>query len=196
MCIAILCSSNCPWIIGGYYMKKNIITVLTLFLITSMSGLLLSVFNNLTSERIEKNNLIKIEKVAKNVFDDTNTINVIEIKDNEAVNKKIECLDINEKVIGYLYQANGNNSFGSISLLVAIKDDLVISVDFLKLDQSYGKIAKENTNKIYNTNDGLLFDVIKNYDDIELKCGATSSSTLIQDLVLECVKVYGDSNEG
>ena len=102
----------------------------------------------------------------------------------------------NEKVIGYLYQANGNNSFGSISLLVAIKDDLVISVDFLKLDQSYGKIAKENTNKIYNTNDGLLFDVIKNYDDIELKCGATSSSTLIQNLVLECIKVYGDSNEG
>jgi hypothetical protein len=177
-------------------MKKNIITVLTLFLITSMSGLLLSVFNNLTSERIEKNNLIKIEKVAKNVFDDTNTINVIEIKNNEVVNKKIECLDINEKVIGYLYQANGNNSFGSISLLVAIKDDLVISVDFLKLDQSYGKIAKENTNKIYNTNDGLLFDVIKNYDDIELKCGATSSSTLIQNLVLECIKVYGDSNEG
>ena len=168
-------------------MKKNVLTVLTLFLITSMSGLLLSFVNGFTSERIEKNNIAKIERIAKEVFDDTNRVEIIEL-DGEIVVKKIECYDANEQVCGYLYQANGSNSFGSVNLLVSVKGEEVIRVDFLSLNQSYGKIAKTHVEETYNGSTHLAFSDV---DDVNVKCGASESAKLIKSLVLECIKVHG-----
>lgn len=173
-------------------MKKNVLTVLTLFLIASISGLLLFSFNELTVPIIEKNLQLKVEKVAKEIFPNTNSIKSTIIENYVYVTEEIICYNENDEVEGYLYKSYGVNAFGNIILLVGIKNDKVIQVEFLKLDQSYKDIAEMHTNNVYNKTE-LSFGEIK---DVDVKSGASYSSKLIRDMILECSKVFGEKYEG
>ena len=172
-------------------MNKNIKTVLTLFLISGLSGLLLNIFNNFTAERIEKNYTKKIEKIAKSVFVDTTNIDIISISGYDFVVSEVKCYNNDNVEIGSLFEAKGNNKFGNISLLVAIENNCIKEVKILSMKQSYGKTAKSFIEKTFS--DDLAFEYVEGLD---LKCGATYSAELIKSLVSDVIKVYGDRYEG
>lgn len=172
-------------------MKKNIITILTLVIITSFSGLFLFAVNEITSPIIAANMSAQVDELAKEIFADTVETVSNEIIDNEYVTEEIVCFNVSGEIIGYLYKATGSNAFGSITILVGFDEDVVVQVEFLSLSQSYADVARTHTDETYNE-DSLSIDDL---DGLNLTSGATYSSTLINTLIIESAKVYGDNNE-
>ena len=172
-------------------MKKNIKTVITLFLISGISGLLLNTFNNFTAERIKENYINKIEKIAFSIYEEAESIEIINIDGYEFVVSEIKCFNLDKVEVGSLFEVKGNNKFGSISLLVAIDNNFIKDVRVLSMNQSYGKTAKSFITN--NFSEDISFT---NLDNLDLKCGATTSAKLIKALLDDVVKVYGDRYEG
>ena len=172
-------------------MKKNIKTVITLCLISGLSGLLLYVFNNFTAEKIKENYINKIKTIAFDIYDNSSSIEIVDISGYEFVVSEVKCFNDNQEEVGSLFEAKGKNKFGEISLLVAIENNTIKDVKILSMNQSYSKIAKNFITN--NFSDELSFSELEGLD---LKCGATSSATLIKALLDDVVKVYGDRYEG
>ncbi len=172
-------------------MKKNIITILTLVIITSFSGLFLFAVNEITSPIIASNMAAQVDELAKEIFAETVETLSNEITDNDYVTEEIICFNDSGEIIGYLYKATGSNAFGSITILVGFDQDVVVQVEFLSLSQSYADVARTHTDETYNQDLVSIYDL----DSLSLTSGATYSSTLINTLIIESSKVYGENYE-
>jgi hypothetical protein len=117
---------------------------------------------------------------------------------NSAIRSKILAKDKDGNELGYLYTVSKANSFGSITLMVAIdKDNNILQVEILELNQSFASTAKEHFQQNYPTSkENVIYIGIKpeeapevgtlteaDFESINTTCGATYSADMIKELV-------------
>ena len=163
--------------------KKYLITSITLGAIALASGLLIAGTNVVTIGPIKayekkqfNSGIQKIfgedasaDKEDKKLFNDSNYT---------YVSGYYEVKDSNEKYIGYLFSAEGSNSYGKIELIVGFSYDSSALIGFtvLKNEQSFASTLNKKYIKQVQNGERELTDV---------SCGATYGATLIKNMINE-----------
>ncbi len=133
---------------------KNIISVgLKLFLITSVSALVLAVVNNITAPIIERNTIEKQELAMKSVIEnavrfekaDMSALALVDLRC--AVTSVYNAVDSQDKTIGYAVMVSTGGYGGEILLTVGIDNDLkVTGIDVISHSETPG--LGENCTKL------------------------------------------------
>lgn len=184
-------------------MKKNIKIASVLCLIALICALLIASFNMLTSGIIESNNEKTELQTIKSIFSDYDSelSTNIESKDNSKITKIIMAKSSNGDVLGYLYTAIGTNAYGKITLMVAVKNDKLIQIEFLENTQSFASTVTSHVQNTYPCKaENVIYIGIKPTDTatvepmtlsdvnkIDTSCGATYGADLVKSLVLACL---------
>jgi len=168
-------------------MKSKIAPVITLFLITLISGFLITLVYSLTEEIRAQNIDNRILAEVKSVFPDTEYIERIVIEDHALITEKIIARDSNKNEVGILYQAGSRNDFGQITILIAIRDNHVLAVRFVVLEQTHAARVRENANQVYQ--DVHFDDVL----GIDLVSGSTVSTQTIRNLVQATIDFHREN---
>lgn len=179
-------------------MKKNLLIASILGSICLVCALLIALIDIATKNKIEQNTRETELATIKEIFADydENNSDVLEASGN--INKKILAKDGAGNVLGYLYNVSGKNAYGSISLMVAIKDDEVIQVEILENTQSFASTVYSYFKNTYPSSPDTAVHVgaysstdvtvgnltTGEIENIDVSCGATYGAKLIRDLVL------------
>lgn len=110
-------------------MLDKLKTALVLFVIGSLSGLIIFGVNNLTVDTIAENKRIKEETYYLEIFNLTPET-IITFEKNELDNgldQEIVIYDKDGIVLGYIYKALDKNNYGDVTVLVGINIDGTIS---------------------------------------------------------------------
>ncbi len=179
-------------------MKKNFIIAGILGAIALICALAIAGMNMVTSTIIA-NNAAKTElETCKAIYAEYDADKSEELEaSNAAIVKKVLAKDASGNELGYLYTVTGKNSYGAITLMVAIKDNKVIQVEFLENGQSFASTVVSHVQSSYPSSPdetihaGFKPDEIEavgaltaeEIDSIDTVCGATYGAVLIKDLV-------------
>lgn len=129
----------------------------------------------------------------------------------DSVESAFVAKDSNDNLIGYVFTVTGKNAYGTISLMVAVEENVngelfVHQVEFLTNDQSYSSTVAEHVKNSYHTigkkkavlnpySSGeaqVIGDLseadINDENTVNVKCGATFGATLVRTLVLDALK--------
>lgn len=156
-------------------MNKKIMAPIVLFVICAVIGVAMALVNGITKPIIEENTRNNqkaiFEAFYKDMTDYKETTEGLEGK----VVAKYEILK-DTTTIGYVYKASGSNSYGNITMLVAITDGKIVGVDYLNNEQTKNPTDIENVGKRYeNSNIDSTFT--------ETQAGVTVGSKLINELM-------------
>lgn len=180
-----------------------------LALIAAVCALIISGMYLLTSSAVAANNA-KVElETCQAIFAsyDKDKSEQIEI-DSEVIIKKVLAKDSSSNSLGYLYTVSGANSYGEITLMVAIDmEGRVVQVEFLSNGQSFAGTVEAHVKENYpSSKDDVIYIGIKpeevepvgslTADDvagIDTACGATFGADLVKDLVNAALE---DANGG
>lgn len=154
---------------------------LTLSLIGGVAALLISSVNLLTSPIIESAQKENAEKKLKEVYPEATSFGEAQKLDGYTYVVQVTQAFQGENTLGYIYEANGQNNYGVISLLVGFNDEGRGRVVLLENGQSYGQVLEDNY--LGPLNDGEI-----GLD--EVNCGATYGASLIRDMVEEAATIY------
>ena len=180
-------------------MKNYFKTASVLSLIALVCALIIASVYLLTTPMIEANAIKAELETRQAIFEayDQDKSEELEVS-NAAIRSKILAKDKNGNELGYLYTVSKANSFGSITLMVAIdNNNNILQVEILELNQSFASTAKEHFQKNYPTSkDNVIYIGIKpeetpevgtltesDFESINTSCGATYSADLIKELV-------------
>jgi hypothetical protein len=180
-------------------MKNYLRISSVLGLIAAVCALLISGMYLLTSKTIKANEAALELKTCQAIFSsyDDNMKEEIEV-DSDKIIKKVLAKDSSGSELGYLYTVSGANSYGGITLMVAIDmEGKVLQVEFLSNGQSFAGTVEEHVKKNYpSSSDDVIYIGIKpeaiepvgslTYDDvqkIDTVCGATFGADLVKELV-------------
>ena len=178
-------------------------------LIASVCALIISGMYFLTSKAIEANQAKLELSTCQAIFSsyDQEQSEEIEVTSDKIV-KKVLAKDSTGNNLGYLYTVSGANSYGEITLMVAIDmNGNVIQVEFLANGQSYAGTVSAHVKENYpSSKDEVIYIGIKpedieqvgslSYDDvlnIDTSCGATFGANLVKELVTVALE---DANGG
>ncbi len=157
---------------------------LILGLIAGLSGLLIATVNHVTKDIIAENELAEKNKLVEEFFEtvDKDKVEWVDVDNYNSIDNKTIVKDANGNELGVIYVASGTNSYGDISLVVAIdNEDKVIGVKYLALNQTPGFGDKVNTDEYKGKYVGLNANNI----NVDAVSGATYSSNLVSKLVKE-----------
>jgi len=183
---------------------KYLKTASVLAVISLICAAIIAAFSLLTSQKIKDNSKQKEQETYKVIYDDYSyskdvTKNLSkETLDYDLIEKAIIAYDVNDNELGTIFTVTGKNSYGTISLMVAVNDGKVSKVEFLANTESFASkvndYVKSNypsskTDAIYiGINDSKSNDIdslsIDNVSDMDTKCGATYGALLVKKLVL------------
>ena len=183
---------------------KYLKTASVLAVISLICAAIIAAFSLLTSQKIKDNSKQKEQETYKVIYDDYSyskdvTKNLSkETLDYDLIEKAIIAYDVNNNELGTIFTVTGKNSYGTISLMVAVNDGNVYKVEFLANTESFASkvndYVKSNypsskTDAIYiGINDSNSNDIdslsIDNVSDMDTKCGATYGALLVKKLVL------------
>ena len=183
---------------------KYLKTASVLAVISLICAAIIAAFSLLTSQKIKDNSKQKEQETYKVIYDDYSyskdvTKNLSkETLDYDLIEKAIIAYDVNDNELGTIFTVTGKNSYGTISLMVAVNDGNVYKVEFLSNTESFASkvndYVKSNypsskTDAIYiGINDSNSNDIdslsIDNVSDMDTKCGATYGALLVKKLVL------------
>lgn len=183
---------------------KYLKTASVLAVISLICAAIIAAFSLLTSQKIKDNSKQKEQETYKVIYDDYSyskdvTSNLSkETLDYDLIEKAIIAYDVNNNELGTIFTVTGKNSYGTISLMVAVNDGNVSKVEFLANTESFASkvndYVKSNypsskTDAIYiGINDSNSNDIdslsIDNVSDMDTKCGATYGALLVKKLVL------------
>lgn len=179
-------------------MKKNLLISAILGGISLVCALLIASFNMITSgiiaDNAAKNELATCQAIYSEY--DAEKSELIDVE-NESIVKKILAKDSDGNELGYLYTVTGKNSYGAITLMVAIKENKVLQVEFLENGQSYASTVATHVKENYpSSKDEVIYPFIKpeetpvvgelgaqEIEGIDTKCGATFGAALVKDLI-------------
>ena len=179
-------------------MKKNFIIASILGGIALVCALLIACVNMFTSGIIEKNNAKTELETCQAIFSEYDADKSEEkTVSGDTIVKKVLAKDANGTELGYLYTVTGKNSYGAITLMVAIKDNTVYQVEFLENGQSFASTVTSHVKENYpSSKDEVVYPFIKPADrdavealdenqlsQIDTACGATYGANLVKDLV-------------
>ena len=180
-------------------MAKNFKIASILGAIALVCALLIALVNMLTSNVIAANNEKKELETIQAIYEDYDKEkSVEEAATGDYIVKKIKALNSNGETLGYLYTVSGKNAYGSISLMVAIKNDSVFQVEFLENNQSFASTVYNYLKTsypssadtavhvgAYSSTDVTIGTLTKDQvSSMDVSCGATYGATLIKNLVL------------
>jgi len=179
-------------------MKKNLLIASILGSICLVCALLIALIDIATKNKIEQNTRETELATIKEIFADYDENNSDVLETSGSINKKILAKDSAGNVLGYLYNVSGKNAYGSISLMVAIKDDEVIQVEILENTQSFASTVYSYFKNTYPSSPDTAVHVgaysstdvtvgnltTGEIENIDVSCGATYGAKLIRDLVL------------
>lgn len=182
------------------YLK--IASILTL--IAVICAAIIASFNLLTSSTIQKNKEETELKTYQLIYDDYSYNKDITSKldssttDFSVIEKAVNCYDANDSFLGCVYSVSGKNAYGSISLMVAVKDSLVTQVEFVENTESFASTVEKHVKSKYPSSASDVIYIGFNesvsdkvsslsYNDvlsIDTKCSATYGAKLVQKLVI------------
>ena len=169
--------------------KHYIMTAITLGAIAAVSAGLIGLANLATRNRIAKNEYDKTMSGIASIFGDE-----AQIEKEYAIEGYTYANYVYEiSNDSYAFRTTGSNSYGKISLLVGIKDSLVMDADihefvFTNLfiitnEQSFATTLVDNYIDPLNSGDRDLDDV---------SCSATFGARLVRDMINEAKKAATD----
>ncbi|MBP5575076.1 MAG: hypothetical protein J6X50_05050 [Bacilli bacterium] len=167
--------------------KKYIITAVILGSIAMASGLLIGATNLITKDPIKENEINRINKGIKEVFDMPNgyVIDNGEVEGYTYIKHyySIQADESTPSFAGLAFLTTGNNMYGKISLIVGFDVNKVYKgVAIVTNEQTFASTLVKNYIDPINDPDNL--DIT--YDDkSDLSCGATYGATLVQKMILE-----------
>lgn len=128
-------------------------------------GLVIGGVNAITAPIIEQNIIEARQDAYRAVFPNADDFNELELlpEDPDAILNKVEALDASDNVIGYIYEAEGTNRYGTMRIVAAITfSGEVQSAKFTIVEQTY----KPRTEAVLQEYVGLQIDS-------DFKSGAT-----------------------
>lgn len=166
-------------------------TAFVLFVIGSLSGLIIFGVNNLTKDTIDENKRIKEEGYYREIFDLAEDF-VISFDKNDltdGLDQEIVIYDVDHNVIGYIYKSLEKNNYGDVIVLVGIKVDgqisKVVISDTSNTPTFVNRIKSKYLGNFDNQDtDNLIFDS---------KTGATYTYTSVSTVVENASAYYLES---
>lgn len=178
-------------------MMEKLKTAAILMLIGVVSGFLIYLTNNITEDTIANNRDIQEKSYYFELFDleveDPTDEQLTDITNNpnDTLNAEIIVYDETGTIVGYVYTATDNNSYGEVTVLVGVNMDGTIS----------NVIISNSTNTI-NFVTKIRLDYLGNFAGQEIsdvtfdaKTGATYTYTSVK-TVIEDAATYYEANRG
>ena len=180
-------------------MKNYLKIASVLSLIALVCALIIASVYLLTTPMVQAN-AVKAELEARQqIFPayDLEQSEELESTDSKILSK-ILAKDSTGNELGYLYTVSETNSYGNITLMVAIdKEGNVLQVEILKNEQSFGSTVAAHVKENYpSSKDNVIYIGIKPeeavtvgalssdaVDAIDTKCGATFGADTVKNLV-------------
>lgn len=190
-------------------MMKYFKVSLVLALIAMVCSAIIAGINLATSPIIAKNKEQTEEQTIKKIFKDYDKELSEDIPvENEAISKKILARDKDGNALGYVYNVSGKNAYGTIALMVAIKDELVYQVEFITNEQSFASTVESHMRSSYPSSEKSSVEIgfapevsakvqpldLEDVEGVDVNCGATYGATLIKELVKVAYADYIQSN--
>ena len=174
--------------------------------ISLVCALIIAGMNLLTAPVISKNQAETELKTIQKIFADYDEEkSQVVAGSDEKINKKIIATDKNGKLLGYIYNVSGKNAYGTITLMVAIKDDNLYQVEFVTNEQSFASTVDGHLSSNYpsskkstielgfysDSNSQAVGELTEDeVDDVNVKCGATYGAKLIKELIQVAFEDY------
>lgn len=181
-------------------MKKNIIIASILGGIALVCAALIACVNMFTSDMIAKNNAKTELETCQAIFSEYDADKSEEKEvSGDTIIKKVLAKDASGNELGYLYTVTGKNSYGVITLMVAIKDNTVYQVEFLENGQSFASTVVSHVKEKYPSSKEETIvispygkeeekEIVGTLDsetlsNINTSCGATFGAETVKELV-------------
>ena len=167
--------------------KKYILTSVILGSIAAISAGLIAATNLITKNKIDQNKIDKFNIGVKKIFENSEKVEEKDTFSKPEYSYVIKSYDVKDKddaLIGYVFETEGANNYGKISLLVGL--DAVncnfVSLYLTKNEQSYAVALEDNyVNKVVAGK--------KDYEDVKPnEIGATRGAELVRDMINEAKK--------
>ena len=170
--------------------KKYILTGVILGSIAAISAGVIAATNLITKDRIEKNEIVKLEKGLKEIFADSNASilednSIDETYTDPGSKYKVTMSHFylienkeNKDFLGYAVRCDGSNDYGKVALIAGFEPTELKfkSIYLITNEQSYASTL----NKGY-------IEPVKNGGDYEseeaIHCGATYGATLVRAMI-------------
>lgn len=193
-------------------MKKNFLIAGILAGIALICALCIAGMNMLTNNIIAENAAKTELETCKAIFSDYDAEKSVNLEvTGNTITKKVLAKNSQEDELGFLYTVSGKNSYGAITLMVAIKDGMVYQVEFLENGQSFASTVDSHVKGSYPSSKdetkhfGFQPDKAGAVDaldgnalaGIDTSCGATYGANLVKELVTVALNdaMGGSQNE-
>ena len=168
--------------------RKYVITGVILGSIAAVAAGVIGLTNLITAKRIEQNKINKINEGIATIFDDGSegfkvSSEYIGNIPNDDSKKYYEVYNANnDNFLGYAIQCEGSNMYGKIVLIAGFEAESrnFIRMSLVTNEQSYATTVEDNY--VVKVNEK------HNFEDEDVKCGATYGATLVRDLLDEAHK--------
>ncbi len=166
------------------YFEKNPLVhyTIVLTLVAMACGILIAGINAWTSPIIDQNELDRKLTSYQAVIPAMDDFVILDTTgDPSNIEEKVEALDVNDNVIGYIINIDQTNGYGNMQIVMAIEaDGTIMSADFLQLNQT---LNLDNTRANLQLYVGTNINTLQNLDFIS---GATRSletlTAMMQDI--------------
>ncbi len=172
-------------------MWDKIKIALVLFVIGSLSGIIIYGVNSLTEETIAQNKIereVSYYKELFNLVDSTEiTYDIFDLDNN--LDQEVTIFDSNDNIMGYIYKGTDINNYGEITVLVGITTDGEISNVVISSTENtitYVQIIKSEYIANFSGQDVDEFII----DD---RTGATFTYTSVVGIITTASEYYSES---
>lgn len=180
-------------------MKNYLKIASVLSLIALVCALIIASVYLLTQPMIKANQINAELETRQAIFPAYDLEKSVELEvDDPAILSKILAKDSAGTELGYLYTVSQTNSYGNITLMVAIDNNgNVLQVEILRNEQSFGSTVAQHVKENYpSSKDNVIYIGIKpeeltpvgslseaDVDNIDTSCGATYGANTVKELI-------------
>lgn len=180
-------------------MKNYLKIASVLSLIALVCALIIASVYLLTQPMIKANQINAELETRQAIFPAYDLEKSVELEvDDPAILSKILAKDSDGKELGYLYTVSQTNSYGNITLMVAMDNNgNVLQVEILRNEQSFGSTVAQHVKENYpSSKDNVIYIGIKpeevtpvgalseaDVDNIDTSCGATYGANSVKELI-------------
>lgn len=185
-------------------MKRYAYVSLVLGAIALICALLIAGFYMMTNPFVKMNEENKVRDTYTKIYSEYYSSEDVGFIEDEKgyIKKKDIAYDKDGNVLGYIYTTSGKNSYGEVSLMIGIKDEKVVDVEFLVNTESFASTVNSYVKSNYPSssdsviilnpyqgNEEIYVDSLSmdELDMIDTKCGATFGATLVKSMVLAAI---------
>lgn len=169
---------------------KKVKLMLILAIVAGLSGFILSFVNTQTAPVIAQKEIETEKEIYASFFPTMDSYEKTEL-DSNGINYKVEIFDQNKTSIGWVYSATGRNGYGDITALIGIDEaDNIVGLQYSVFNQTPG-FGDRLQEPEYLDQFNMLPASEPQIDGVS---GATYSSNLVNDLVVEMTTYHEENN--